>query len=276
MSNADFVIVTFTKQTLTFECSSTLGKKRLYHRHHPYLVSTMAAANPNPSNGFYWMGNKTHKVPMALFGQNRDRLAQALKQHQTLPENSVVLLQGGGDQGRCEGDSSDVGPVFRQESFFHWAFGVLEPDYYGAVDVATGRSILFMPKLPMEYTIFMGHILSKDEVKAAYQVDEVCYVEEMPQRLKAINAKVTLLLLNGVNSDSGKTTRTAAFDGISQFNTNDSVLHPIISELRVIKTEMELEALRYVARISSAAHVRKNPLSKPRFFFFIFSHFRCT
>ena len=118
----------------------------------------------------------------------------------------------------------------------------------------------------MEYTIFMGHILSKDEVKAAYQVDEVCYVEEMPQRLKAINAKVTLLLLNGVNSDSGKTTRTAAFDGISQFNTNDSVLHPIISELRVIKTEMELEALRYVARISSAAHVRKNPFSKPRFF----------
>ena len=165
----------------------------------------MAAANPNPSNGYYWMGNKTHKVPMALFAKNRDRLAQALKQHQTLPENSVVLLQGGGDQGRCEGDSSDVGPVFRQESFFHWAFGVLEPDYYGAVDVATGRSILFMPKLPMEYTIFMGHILSIDEVKAAYQVDEVCYVDDMPQRLKAINANVTLLLLNGVNSDSGKT-----------------------------------------------------------------------
>ena len=219
----------------------------------------MAAANPNPSQGFYWMGNKTHKVPMALFAQNRTRLAQALKQHQNLPENSVVLLQGGGDQGRCEGDSSDVGPVFRQESFFHWAFGVLEPDYYGAIDVATGRSVLFMPRLPMEYTIFMGHIPSIEEVKGAYQVDEVCYVDEMPQRLKAIHADSTLLLLNGVNSDSGKTTRIAAFDGMSQFRTNDSVLHPVISELRVIKTEMELEALRYVARISSAAHVRMKP-----------------
>ena len=52
---------------------------------------------------------------------------------------SVVLLQGGGDQGRCEGDSSDVGPIFRQESYFHWCFGVLEPDYYGAIDVDTGR-----------------------------------------------------------------------------------------------------------------------------------------
>ena len=27
---------------------------------------------------------------------------------------NVVLLQGGGDQGRCEGDSIDVGPIFRQ------------------------------------------------------------------------------------------------------------------------------------------------------------------
>jgi len=72
--------------------------------------------------------------------------------------------------------------------------------------------------------------------------------------LREIQANGNLLLLNGTNSDSGKTTRTAAFDGMSQFQTNDTLLHPVISELRVIKTEMELEVLRYVSRVSSAAH----------------------
>ena len=59
----------------------------------------MAVANPN--NGYFWMGNNTLIVPMALFAQNRRRLVEALKKDPNLPANSIVLLQGGGDQGRC-------------------------------------------------------------------------------------------------------------------------------------------------------------------------------
>ena len=113
---------------------------------------------------------------------------------------------------------------------------------------------MFIPRLPQEYATVMGHIATTEEVRQSYQVDRVYYVDEMPQRLRDMQAESNLLLLNGTNSDSGKTTRTAAFDGMSQFHTNDTVLHPIISELRVIKTEMELEVLRYVSRVSSAAH----------------------
>ena len=150
----------------------------------------------NPNNGYYSLGLQTCKVPMSLFDKNRKRLATALRENANTPSNAVVLLQAGGEQGIkivsydcvidlilghpkcddfqklyfdisgvCEGDSSDVGPVFRQESFFHWAFGVLEPDYYGAVEVETGRSILFMPKLPQEYAIWMGAIKSPGDIK---------------------------------------------------------------------------------------------------------------
>ena len=131
----------------------------------------------------------------------------------------------------------------------------MEPDHYGAIDVTTGLSILFIPRLPEDYATVMGHIATLEEVKQSYQVDLVYYVDEIPQRLRELQAKPNLLLLSGTNSDSGKNTRTAAFDGISQFHSNQTVLHPVITELRVIKTEMELEVLRYVSRVSSAAHM---------------------
>ena len=78
----------------------------------------------NPSNGYYSMGLDTMKVPVQLFAENRRRLCDKLRKLEGVSRGSVVLLQGGGDQGRCEGDSSDVGPNFRQESYFHWCFGV--------------------------------------------------------------------------------------------------------------------------------------------------------
>ena len=74
----------------------------------------------------------------------------------------------------------------------------------------------------------------------------------MPKVLKGLNP--TLLTLRGMNTDSKKMTLEAAFDGISEFKVNNSILHHIMSELRVIKTPMELDALRYVAQVSSEAH----------------------
>ncbi len=102
---------------------------------------------------------------MALFATNRRRLAESLREEKGLPDNACVLLQGGSDQGICDGDSSDVGPVFKQESFFHWAFGVLEPDHYGAVDVQSGRSIIFIPRLSEDYATVMGRLQTPEEVK---------------------------------------------------------------------------------------------------------------
>ena len=56
-----------------------------------------------------------------------------------------------------------------------------------------------------------------------YRVDEVCYVDELQSRLGRFD-EANFLLLNGTNSDSGKQTRMAAFDGISNFKTDDKVL----------------------------------------------------
>ena len=157
-----------------------------------------------------------------------------------------------------------MGPIFRQESYFHWSFGVLEPDYYGSIEVATGRSIIFMPRLPEDYGIIMGHVPTPEEVRERYQVDEVMFVDEMPARLRGSSPSApTLLLLEGPNTDSGKMTRPAAFDGMAQFPSNRTLLHHHMAECRVTKTEKELEVLRYASKISSLAHMHVMRTVKP-------------
>ena len=134
----------------------------------------------NPSNGYYSMGLDTMKVPVQLFAENRRRLCDKLRKLEGVSRGSVVLLQGGGDQGRCEGDSSDVGPNFRQESYFHWCFGVLEPDYYGAIDVDSRRSVLYQPRLDENYAIIMGHIPTPEELQERYKEDVKYFCWLMP------------------------------------------------------------------------------------------------
>ena len=54
----------------------------------------------NPKDGYYSLGLNTLKVPMTLFDENRQRLANALRSNPGTPSNSVVLLQAGGEMGK--------------------------------------------------------------------------------------------------------------------------------------------------------------------------------
>ncbi|CAB4055508.1 PEPD [Lepeophtheirus salmonis] len=148
------------------------------------------------------------------------RLVNSLKNEAALPEHPVILLEGGQDQGICAGDSSD-------------------PDCYGAIDVESGNSILFVPKLPDEYRIWMGPIPSLEEWKQRYEVDEAVYIPDMKDYLWNLHLKGSshLLVLDGINSDSKKQVIQAAFNGISEF-----------------KSETELEVMRYATRMSCEAH----------------------
>uniref|UniRef100_W5LNZ3 Xaa-Pro dipeptidase n=1 Tax=Astyanax mexicanus TaxID=7994 RepID=W5LNZ3_ASTMX len=169
----------------------------------------MAAAG---GKAVYWMGKDTLQVSAALFAENRRRLCAGLKGRQGLQPKSLVLLQGGEQKQRY---CTDTDILFRQESFFHWTFGVTEADCYGAVDVDTGKSLLFVPKLPESYATWMGEIYPKEHFKEKYAVDEVHYTSD-----------VSCLV-------------------------------------RLIKTDMELEVLRYTNRISSEAHKEVMKTVKP-------------
>uniref|UniRef100_A0A8C4RZ68 Xaa-Pro dipeptidase n=1 Tax=Erpetoichthys calabaricus TaxID=27687 RepID=A0A8C4RZ68_ERPCA len=156
-------------------------------------------------------------VSMTLFAENRRRLCERLRVNPNVPRKSVVVLQGGEQTQRY---CTDTDNIFRQESFFHWTFGVTEAGCYGTIDVDTGKSIVFIPKLPESYATWMGKTF-----QAKYALDEVHYTCNVSQW-----NIFHFFLFRGVNTDSGSTCREASFEGISQFQVNNVLLHPEIVE----------------------------------------------
>lgn len=122
------------------------------------------------------MGEGTLRVPMSLFADNRKRLCNALRSHKAVPENAVVVLQGGSATHLY---NTDVEYTFRQEPYFHWAFGVIEPDCYGAIDVSTGESILFVPRLGEDTSIWTGPLKTLCDFKDRYEVDRAEYTDQV-------------------------------------------------------------------------------------------------
>nr|XP_026493897.1 xaa-Pro dipeptidase [Vanessa tameamea] len=199
------------------------------------------------------MGPGTLEVPLSLFAKNRQRLAEKLQSGQ------VVVLQGGDSISHYD---TDIEYVFRQEAYFTWVCGVREPGCFFALDVKTGKAHLFVPRLPEEYEVWMGKLLTPSEFKKIYGVEEVHYVDELTDVLKSLKPDV-LLTLSGPNSDSGLTAKEAVFEGIDEFNVDNEILFPIIAELRVIKTPEEIEVMRYICKISSDAHKQVMLFTRP-------------
>lgn len=66
-----------------------------------------------------------------------------------------------------------------QESFFNYLFGVSEPGCYGLLEVSSGKATLFVAHLPEEYAVWMGKLLTCNDFKNKYDIDEVYFVDEV-------------------------------------------------------------------------------------------------
>ncbi|KAL5962245.1 Xaa-Pro dipeptidase [Taenia solium] len=226
------------------------------------------------------LGKRGLAVPMELHRMNRLRLCERLRSlwssgappSPTL-DGVYVLLQGGSD---VLHGGSDVEIVFRQESYFHWTFGGLEPHWYGAIEVATQRAILFVPQISENSAVYMGEIPSLCDIIIRYGVDEAYYTHDIERYFCEKNPSL-LLTLHGLNTDSGRYTLEASFDGIDKFKVDNSILHHEMAECRLIKSPLELEVIRYAVSMSSAAHRHLMRKVKPGMYQFqaesIFQHY---
>lgn len=59
---------------------------------------------------------------------------------------------------------------------------MLEPGFYGLIDIASERTVLFMPRLNEIYATFMGELETLEQVRVKYDVEEVHYNDEVMDR----------------------------------------------------------------------------------------------
>ncbi|RZC51616.1 hypothetical protein C5167_020040 [Papaver somniferum] len=147
------------------------------------------------------------------------------------------------------------------ESYFAYLFGVKETSFYGAIDIATRKSILFVTRLLAGYILVLGeaNLLEYfNYLKEAFMVNMVCCTDEIAEVLHAHHGgseKPVLFLLHEQNTDSNNFFKPTECKGMEEFETDLSVLHPILTECRAIKSDAELSLIRYANDVSSEAHV---------------------
>ena len=203
------------------------------------------------------LGLDTYRIPMALYELNRVRLVQAMLEKNKNAQG-VILLEGGKQTTRYDTDHE---PIFRQESYFHWAFGVSEADVYATILLPSGVTTIFVPRYDLTYEIFCGKSPELDAVREKYGVESVLPLEDLPSyiasQLTEEEENSKLHLLKGLNTDSGNVAIPAHYEGIQDHvaKTDYDTLFECIQGNRVIKTDAEIELMRYTNWVSSMAHV---------------------
>lgn len=214
------------------------------------------------------LGLDTYRVPMALHELNRARLVQSMLEKLGGDDDAtgVILLEGGKQLTRYDTDHE---PIFRQESYFQWAFGVREADCFGAISLPSGDAAIFVPRYDLTHEIFCGKSPQLDEIKQRYGVEKVLPIDNMAEfissELTAGGDDARLHLLRGLNTDSGNMAIPASFDGISDHSSRRSfdTLFPCIVDCRVYKTLAEVELMKYTHWVSSMAHVEVMRNARP-------------
>ena len=98
--------------------------------------------------------------------------------------------------------------------------------------------MLFAPRLPEEYAVWMGRIKPLSEIKSEYEVDNVKYADELEEYLATLSAPV--LLLKGKNHDSGSIYEPATLPSQALSGADLTTLFPILCDQRVYKSDEEV------------------------------------
>ncbi|WP_286235332.1 Xaa-Pro aminopeptidase [Thalassotalea sediminis] len=194
-------------------------------------------------------------IPVEEFISRRKVFAEQL------PDNAVAIIFAGQEVTR----SNDTEYLFCQNKSFYYLTGFNEPDAVLVIEKNTTRiiSTLFcLPKDPLA-EVWHGKRIGSDNAKTEYGFDYAYSLDELTPEIEGIIAnKQTLCFCQGQHLDNDarvfswlELVKVKSRQGISA-PVNFINCAPLIDEMRLIKSDAELQIMRKVNAISGRAHQR--------------------
>ncbi|QEW05195.1 Xaa-Pro aminopeptidase [Nitrincola iocasae] len=202
------------------------------------------------------------KISIDQFSQRRKQLLQQL------PENSIALIPAASMKVR----NRDAEYAFRQDSDFYYLTGFNEPDALLVLipGAAEGESILFCPPRDAAMEIWTGYRAGPEGCINDFGLDQAFNLDQLDEQMPTlINAKAVLCYAQG--SHAGLDVKVThwlnrlrakirlGFSLPEQTLLLDKYLH----ELRLFKSEAELQVMQQAAELSAQAHCRAMQLCQP-------------
>lgn len=98
-------------------------------------------------------------------------------------------------------------------------------------------------------------ILELPEYQDNFEIDSIHYDSDLQTFIKDQNPSILFINGEGINSYSGKGPVEPKFSWFSEFTVNRTALYNIINEVKVRKTQEEVELMKNSAQICANAHV---------------------
>ena len=199
-------------------------------------------AEANPRDGYFSMGLNTLKVPVQLFAENRKKICEYEKLKKTpslsVPSGSVNPLAGRRRSRSVRGWLQWCGTNLSQGVLFPlvlWSSGAWLLWIHWCCNWQVHSASLGWR---LRHHHWAHPHTRGGEVEVQGGRGQVCGLDALPPEVsgRCYCPHPALLLLD--NTDSGKMTRPATFDGMSEFAVDRKILHHQMAECRVTKTDM--------------------------------------
>lgn len=194
-------------------------------------------------------------IPFSEFKQRREQLLAQLS------DNSVVVLSAAKEVTR----SRDTEYAFRQNSDFHYLTGFPEPDAWLILEKVEGVAISTLVCRVKDKTaeIWQGRRIGKELAQKEYFFDNTASLDELERVLKdSINKKDVLYWSQGDDDNTDK----QIFATLAELRASVRLgfnapaqqidVRPLIHEMRLFKSDNEIEVIQQAGEISAAAHQR--------------------